>query len=61
MITLQREGVIPGKYKVVVSVWQGPDASTSLIAEKYGKKDTTDLEITVDEPKSNVEFVLDKR
>ena len=55
------DGVIPGKYKVILQIRADPyDPASSLIGEKYEKAETSGLDITVDSPKSDLEYVFDK-
>jgi hypothetical protein len=55
------DGVIPGKYKVVICVAKdNADPESHLIAEKYFSKGTTDLEQTVDKAASDLEFKVEK-
>ena len=57
------DGVMPGKYKVTVTVWeQYMDPSTSLIPAKYGSPDTSDIpEVTIEKPVSDLVIQLDKK
>jgi predicted small lipoprotein YifL len=55
------DGVMPGKYKVLLRVWQGADDSTSAIDPKYSDRDATDIDVTVDGPKKDLEFAVEKK
>ena len=57
----QADGVIPGDYKVIIRVWEKDgDASSTLIPEKYGDREATDLKITVDKPRTDADFTVEK-
>jgi hypothetical protein len=56
------DGVVPGKYKVILLIRQKEDdPSTSLIPLKYTSPQTSGLEISIDKPHSDIEFVVEKR
>ena len=55
------DGATPGDYKVIIRVWEKDgDASSTLIPEKYGDRETTDLKITVDKPRTDADFTVEK-
>jgi hypothetical protein len=55
------DGVTPGAYKVIIRVWEKDgDASSTLIPEKFGSRETTDLTITVDKPRTDADFTVEK-
>lgn len=55
------DGVIPGKYKVtIVAQKKYMDPASSVIPSKYNGPATSGFEITVDKPRNDLEFLLDK-
>ena len=57
------DGVIPGRYKVAVTVLgRYGDSSSSLIPQRYGNPETSGFGIKeIDKAQSDLEFLLDKQ
>ena len=57
------DGVIPGRYKVAVTVMgKYADPSSSLIPQRYGNPETSGFGvIEIDKSRSDLEFLLDKQ
>ncbi|MBA3481580.1 MAG: hypothetical protein H0T51_07175 [Pirellulales bacterium] len=53
------DGVKPGKYKVVLQLWENYRAGTLAVPEKYGDAATTPLEATVDAENDHFDFVVE--
>jgi len=55
------DGVLPGHYKVTIKClknYADPDSLT--IPKKYAEFSTTPIEVTIDKPQADLEFLLDK-
>jgi hypothetical protein len=54
------DGVKPGKYKVVLQLWQSYRNQTLAVPEKYGDAATTPLVATVDADHTHFDFQVEK-
>ena len=53
-------GIKPGKYKVVLQIWKDYRAGKLAVPEKYGKPETTPLEVTVDGDHTHFDLKVEK-
>ena len=63
LTTVKGDGVIPGRYKVAVTVLgKSANPSFSLIPQRYGNPETSGFGvIEIDKSRSDLEFLLDKQ
>jgi hypothetical protein len=53
------EGIKHGTYKVVLQIWKDYRAGKLAVPEKYGKPETTPLEVTVDADHTHFDFKVE--